>query len=298
MIPSWLWVVFTVLASSAQTARNAMQSDLVSSVGTGGATYVRFLFGLPFVVIFLAVEWLATGVAAPMPDARALAWCATGALAQVIATALMLMAMQARSFVVTIAYTKTEPVFIAAFGIAFLHDVPSPATAAAIFIATAGVLLMSLPRAEKGGARDWKPALTGIASGAFFALSATGYRGGIIALPSASFVMSATTALIVGLLIQCTLILAWLVACDRPVLAAILKSWRPSLVAGFMGALASQLWFLAFAISSAARVRTLALIEVPFAQVVSRRVFKQGMNAPEFIGMAMIVVGVVLLVNG
>ena len=42
-----------------------------------------------------------------------------------------------------------------------------------------------------------------------------------------------------------------------------------------MGALASQFWYLAFAIATAASVRTLALVEVLFAQGVSYFVFKQ-----------------------
>ena len=52
-------------------------------------------------------------------------------------------------------------------------------------------------------------------------------------------------------------------------------AWRSSLFAGFMGALASQLWFIAFALTDAARVRTLALVEVLFAQVVSLKLFRE-----------------------
>ena len=65
-----------------------------------------------------------------------------------------------------------------------------------------------------------------------------------------------------------------------------------------MGALATQFWFLAFAITNPIRVRTLALVEVPFAQVVSRRIFKQRMSNAEIAGMGLIVAGVVLLLNG
>ena len=57
---------------------------------------------------------------------------------------------------------------------------------------------------------------------------------------------------------------------DPKVLHAIARAWRPSLFAGFMGAFASEFWFLAFAITTAANVRTLALVEVLFAQGVTR----------------------------
>ena len=77
---------------------------------------------------------------------------------------------------------------------------------------------------------------------------------------------------------------------------AILRAWKPSLFAGFMGATASQFWFLAFALATAASVRTLALVEVLFAQAISRFVFKQKMSGREGIGIVMIVIGVALLV--
>jgi uncharacterized membrane protein len=61
-------------------------------------------------------------------------------------------------------------------------------------------------------------------------------------------------------------------------------------------ATASQFWFLAFALATAASVRTLALVEVLFAQAISRFVFKQPVSAREGVGIVMIVIGVVLLV--
>ena len=79
-------------------------------------------------------------------------------------------------------------------------------------------------------------------------------------------------------------------------LDAIARAWRPSLFAGFMGATASQFWFLAFAITTAANVRTLALVEVLFAQAISYFVFKQATTAREALGMSLIVVGVALLI--
>ncbi len=62
-----------------------------------------------------------------------------------------------------------------------------------------------------------------------------------------------------------------------------------------MGAFASQFWFIGFALTSAANVRTLALVEVLFAQAVSRRLFDQSTTPREYAGMALIVIGVILL---
>jgi hypothetical protein len=49
-----VWIPVTLLASSAQTLRNAMQRDLIGALGAVAAAQVRFLFGLPFALVFLA----------------------------------------------------------------------------------------------------------------------------------------------------------------------------------------------------------------------------------------------------
>ncbi len=142
---------------------------------------------------------------------------------------------------------------------------------------------------------DVRATLLGLAAGAMFALSAVGYRGAILSLELPSYVMAATFTLAAGLLLQSVLLSLYLWLRDPGVLSAIVRAWRPSLFAGFMGALASQFWFLAFALASAASVRTLALVEVLFAQAISRFVFKQATTAREAGGVVLIVLGVVLL---
>ena len=138
--------------------------------------------------------------------------------------------------------------------------------------------------------------LLGLVAGAMFALSAVGYRGAILSLELSNFVLAATYALVVGLVLQSALLSLYLALRDREVLLAIARAWRPSLFAGFMGATASQFWFLAFALTSVANVRTLALVEVLFAQAISYFIFKQATPGREALGMALIVLGVTLLI--
>ena len=291
---SWLWAVFTVAAAAGQTARNAMQRELTQTLGTVGATHVRFLFGFPFALLFLAGVVLVTGAALPRPGPGYAPWIGLGAGAQIAATALMLAAMGERSFVVTIAYIKTEPVQVALFGLVFLGDALTPAMAAAILVATSGVVLMSLKAGAGGGGP--RATLLGVSAGAMFALSAIGYRGAILSLDDAGFVMAATFTLAVGLVLQAAVLTLFLLARDRAVLGAIARQWRPSLFAGFMGASASQFWFLAFALATAASVRTLALVEVLFAQAISALLFGQKTSPREATGIVLIVAGVALLI--
>ncbi len=294
MATPWLWAVFTVIAAFAQTLRNATQRALTGSLGTVGATHVRFLFGFPFVLVFITGLLIVTGTPLPRPGAEFWPWVIDGAFAQIAATALMLAAMGERSFVVTIAYIKTEPIQVAIFGLIFLGDAVSGPMMMAILVATAGVVIMSTkPGGMVGGI---KPTLLGLASGSMFALSAIGFRGAILQLDLPNYVMAATFTLAIGLAMQTVSLSLYLLLRDPSVLQAIVHAWRPSLFAGFLGALASQFWFLAFALATAASVRTLALVEVLFAQLIARIAFGQRTSAREALGMVLVVAGVALLI--
>src|ERR1700761_4254632 len=157
MTPSWLWAAFVVFAAAGQTARNTMQRQLTATLGAIGAAHVRFLFGFPFAVLFLIGVTAVSHQALPHPATDFWLWVTTGAVAQILATALMLLLMEERSFVVATAYIKTEPVFVAIFGLLFLNDLLSPLMMIAIAICTAGVMFMSYAprnrRSDPGGSR-------------------------------------------------------------------------------------------------------------------------------------------------
>jgi drug/metabolite transporter (DMT)-like permease len=290
-----LWIPATLAAAAAQTARNATQRTLTRTIGTVGATQVRFLYGFPFSLLFLMGVLSVTGEQLPAPQASFAAYLILGAVAQILATALMLAAMRERSFSVITALIKTEPVQTAIFGLALLGDPLTLPLLAAIVVATAGVVLMSVNPGAKASTLSAGPVVMGIGAGALFALAAIGFRGAILELPSGSFLIRATTTLVWGLGVQTLILVLWLAMFDRAALWGSLKAWRPSLGAGFLGALASQFWFIGFSLTSAANVRTLALVEVLMAQAISRRLFRQETSARELLGMGLIIVGVVLL---
>jgi drug/metabolite transporter (DMT)-like permease len=291
-----LWIPFTIIAALGQVARNAMQRSLTGPLGTWGATNIRFLFGFPFSLVFLAVVLLVGGDRLPWPTASFWPWLLLGALSQIVSTGLMLVAMNDRSFVVTTAYLKTEAIQTAIFGFVFLGDHLTWLKVLAIVIATIGVVVTALrPGGEKGFA-ELRPTIIGLAAAAGFALSAVGFRGAVIVVPGVSFVTAASYTLVWGLFVQTLVLTIYLLARAPSVLQDILRLWRPSMLAGFTGAFASQFWFLAFALTAAANVRTLALVEVLFAQAVSHYSFKQPMSAREGLGILLIVIGVALLV--
>ena len=300
MPPAWVWIAATLWAAAAQTLRNAAQRHLTGELGTLGATLVRFLYGVPFAALWLFAVHVATATRLPSPTPMFALWIALGGLAQIAATALLLRTMQERNFALGVAYSKTEILQVALFGLVFLGDAIGAATAAAVASGTLGVLLLSPADKERplrALLAGWtsRTALIGLACGACFAVSVVGYRGATLALPGTPFLMSAAYALVAAQVFQTLVLGGWLLARHAGVVRKVLAAWRISLLAGFMGAAASAGWFTAFAIAPAAHVRTLGLVELVFSYAVSRRLFRERLTRLELAGMALLALGVAII---
>jgi uncharacterized membrane protein len=298
--PDWLWIPVTLWAAFAQTLRNAAQRRLTAELGTLGATLVRFLYGLPFAALWFWLVLDYTGGGAPLPGAGFAAWVTLGALSQIAATALLLRTMEERNFALGVAYSKTEVIQIALFAFVALGDRLSVAALLAIGCATAGVLLLSpadRARPLRALLSGWagKPALLGLASGTGFAFAAVGYRGAALAFGDAPYLVAAAATLLVALALQTTVLGGWLLARKPDVVLGAAREWRPSLFAGFMGAAASAGWFTAFAIEPAANVRTLGLVELIFAWLVSLKLFRERLSRLELAGMSLIALGIIVI---
>jgi drug/metabolite transporter (DMT)-like permease len=280
------WVIATLIAAAAQTARNATQTGLTRAIGTLGATQVRFLFGLPFAILFLAAMRVILGEPIPALNLTSLGFTAMGAVSQIAATAVMLLVMQRQGFGLATALLKTEPVIVALVGWAVLGDALTPLMLLAIAIAIIGVLVMSGVKGRVGAA----PVLLGLLAGGLFGLSAIGFRGGIVHLESGG-------VLVLALALQTAMLMAWMAVFQRAAIVASFRVWRTSLLAGFLGAFASQFWFIGFALTSAANVRTLALVEVLMAQGVAVFVMGQHTSGRQWLGIAVLLAGVGLLLQ-
>ncbi|MEO8144229.1 MAG: EamA/RhaT family transporter [Betaproteobacteria bacterium] len=301
--PEWLWIPVTIWAAFAQTLRNAVQRRLTAELGTLGATLVRFLYGLPFALLWFWLVLEFTHDALPRTGPGFFAWVALGALSQIAATALLLRTMQERNFALGVAYSKTEVIQVALFAFIALGDRLSVPALLAITCSTVGVLLLSpadKARPLRALLTGWtgKPALLGLASGTAFAFAAVGYRGAALSLENVSYLTAAATTLAAALLLQTVALGGWLLARSPKVVAGVLREWKPSVFAGFMGAAASAGWFTAFAIEAAANVRTLGLVELIFSYVVSLKLFRERLSPLELGGMALIALGIVVITLG
>jgi drug/metabolite transporter (DMT)-like permease len=290
---TWLWIPITIGAALAQTARNATQRQLTGDLGTLGATLVRFLYGLPFAAVWLALVAGASHGALPRATLGFTAWTVFGGITQIVATALLLRVLAMRNFAIGVAYSKTEVVQVAIFGFLILGERVGPLVAASIALAALGVMLVAVP-AGTGLLRGLGSgtALLGVASGGFFAVSAVGYRAAALALAPDRPALAAACALVFAQFIQSLMLGGYLMVRAPEVVVAVGRAWRMSLIAGFMGALASGCWFTAMALEPVAHVRTLGLVELLFSYVVSQRIFRESLSARELSGMALLAIGV------
>jgi drug/metabolite transporter (DMT)-like permease len=294
---AWLWIPITIGAAFAQTLRNATQRHLTSGLGTLGATLVRFLYGLPFAILWLLVLHVEFDSTRPDIDVHFLAWVVIGAVSQIIATALLLRVMAERNFALGVAYSKTEIVQVAIIGVVLLGDPLSLPIAVSAVLATLGVILISAPpgaRSLRLVAEGWvtRSALLGLGSGAAFALSAAGYRGAALALAPASPAIAAAVTLVWAQALQTVVLGGWLLVRNFAVAMNVLRAWRVSLLAGFMGALASGLWFTAMAMEPVVHVRTLGLVEMLFSYAISRKIFREHLGWAERAGIALLTLGI------
>jgi drug/metabolite transporter (DMT)-like permease len=291
-----LWVPFTLMAAFAQVLRNAVQSRLTGRIGTIGGTQVRFVYGLPFAALLLAAYVALTSPPIPAIPAEALAWSFVGSVVQIVATALMLVVMAKRDFGVAYAYIKTEPVTVALLGFVLIGDRLPWMGWLAVMIVTIGVVLASLRTGDKAAKlTEWKPLVVGVASGALFGLTAICFRASIDLVPEGGFMVRSLTMLVVSLAIQSATLAVWFVVKDASGFFGSLREWRLSVLAGVLGAIASAGWFIAFSLTIAANVRTLALIEMPVVAVLSRYVSGRWLTAREWVGFVLITIGVAIL---
>src|SRR6185312_690800 len=117
-----LWIPATLAASVLQVARNGLQRSLLPKSGPWAATLVRFLFGLPFSLAAAAGLYAVTPGAAVHLTPGFWLNAATGAFAQVLATACLLVAMRRAGFAVGASMQQSALPLAAVLGLIVFKD--------------------------------------------------------------------------------------------------------------------------------------------------------------------------------
>lgn len=296
-----LWIPITIAAAFLQNLRSAAQKHLKAAMGTTGATFVRFGFGLPFALLFLLLLHGVAGFPFARPNGAFLFWVIVGGLGQIAAQFLLIHLFSHRNFAVGTAYSRTEPAQAALFGLVFLSETASPGALVAIAISVFGVMLISVahqavsPRSLLVSVLS-RNALIGLASGTLFGIAAVAYRAASLSLGGPNFMMQAATTLAFTITFQTVLMAVWMAWREPDEIGRIARAWKVSLFTGFVGASASFGWFMAMTLQQAAIVKALAQIEMIFTFAASVFFFKERINRLETVGCVLIVTGIVVLV--
>lgn len=297
-----LWIPITIAAAFVQNLRSAMQKHLKGVMGTTGATFVRFGYGFPFALLYVWALNRFAGYSMPPLHASFAGWAAVGGIAQITATFLLVHLFSLRNFAVGTAYSKTEPVQAAIFGLVLLGETVNSGGVMAILVGVAGVMLISVARtplnwASLMAALGSRSALIGLASGAAFGVSAVAYRTASLSLGGPNFIMQAAVTLACVTVFQTVVMLVWMLLRERDEIARVLRAWRPALIVGLSGVVASGCWFMAMTLERVAYVRALGQIELVFTFAATVFVFREKINRLEIAGSLLIVAGIVLLLG-
>jgi drug/metabolite transporter (DMT)-like permease len=255
---------------------------------------VRFLFGLPFSVLFVAIALKLT------PGARLafgpLFWlsCAAGGAAQIAATAALLVSMRRSSFALGTVFQQSGIPLAALIGLA-LGDHLGVWRWIGLCLAALALAVLGWPRGRTG---HWSAAPLGISAGAGFALASNAYRQAALGVDGAHPFLAAQVTLFSIQALQSAALVAWLALMDPAALAAAVRPWRSSLGAGFFGAAASGLWFTAFALAPVGPVRAVGAVETPLAALAGQRLFAEKLHPWQWLVGLCAVAGVALAAVG
>jgi drug/metabolite transporter (DMT)-like permease len=294
------WIPITIAAAFFQNLRSAVQRHLKGQLSNTGATFSRFAYAAPLALLYVTVLGALSGNELPRPNAAFVLYAVVGGLAQITATALLLYSFSFRNFAVGTTYSKTETVQTAIFGILILGDPLGLGAALAIVISLFGVMAISVASTRMSFAgllTSWteKPALIGLASGAFFGISAISYRGASLSLDDQGFLMRAACTLACVTVFQTLVMAIYMRAREPGQLSAVFRSWRISVWAGVTGMIASAGWFTAMTIQNAAYVRALGQVELVFTFAAAVFFFHERPNQTEVIGILLVIGGILLL---
>jgi drug/metabolite transporter (DMT)-like permease len=295
-----LWIPITIAAALAQAVRTALQRQLARELSNAAGAYARFLYGAPLALAYVLLLWGYWHIELPTPDTSFFVTVTLGGIAQVLATVLLLAAVNMRSMPVGVAFSKTEVVQAAIAGFIFLGEPVTAMAALGILLATLGVMGLASARMSGGPkvlltSLGEPSAIVGIASGAGFALSAIGFRAAALSLSHPNPVMAAGYTLAWATAIQTVIMGVWLLLRERAALWAVARNFRASGLVGLTSVVGSACWFLAMTIQVVAYVRTLGLIELAFGYAISVGWLGETIRRSELLGMGLVALGIATL---
>jgi drug/metabolite transporter (DMT)-like permease len=295
-----LWIPLTIAAAFFQNIRSAMQKHLKGKLSTLGAAYVRFLYAVPIALLYLYCVLRVQQAALPAIDARFLFYAVTGGICQIMFTVFLLWLFSFHNFAVGTTISKLETVMVAVFGLLLLGDALTLPVIVAIALSAVGLVIMSVGQEKLGFASLlrglWRmPTLIGLACAAWLGMSVVLFRAASLSLGLDNFIVAAAFTLCIVVVLQ-SLMMGVLIALREPgQLRKVLIHWRPAMLVGISGGLASIGWFSAFTLQNATYVRALGQVELLFTFALTLLFFREKVSLLETIGILLITASIIII---
>lgn len=298
-----LWIVVTIAAAFFQTVRFMLQKLLsASALSSAGATFARFFYSAPLVVVFLALYCVATDSLLPATTLRYWLFALAGGLSQILATLCVVMLFKSRNFAVGITFKKTEVIQTALVGWILLGETISSLGIGVIVIGLIGVLLLSETPGLDG---DWwrricnRASGLGVLSGFLFAISGVCYRGATLELASEDPLLRAGVTLACVTSAQLIAMALWLRLFEPGQILAVWGARRTAAWIGLTSMAGSFCWFTAFTLQTVAYVNALGQIELIFSLLATVFFFKEPITRRELSGLGVLsasILGLILVI--
>ncbi|MDP6689175.1 MAG: DMT family transporter [Alphaproteobacteria bacterium] len=297
---TWIWIPITFLAAFMQAARTAGQKHLTKDFSAIGASYVRFLWGLPFALIYLLFLKQQGGYSLPDAGWEFFVFSALTAFSQIAATVLLVFLFSLRNFAVGSTYARTEALLTAIVGALVFHEALAGAGWVAVALGALGVILINLARTGIAGEtllrRLFQPAAgVGLAAGLGFAGASLFLRQASLSLGLDDWLYGAAYTLALVLVIQTAVMSLYILIRARDQVTAMGPNWRGCLFVGITSVIGSAGWFTAMTLERAAYVKALGQVELLFTLALSVLFFKERSTSKELAGMALVAGSIVVL---
>ncbi|AJQ93556.1 DMT family transporter [Gynuella sunshinyii] len=287
------WILFTLLAVSMQTVRTAGQKRLSGHISPILVTWVRFGFGLPFAILY----WLYLSYTIEDTylniDTTFFRYSLLAAVAQIVATFLLVHALKLRNFSVGTTFAKTEAIFTALMGFLFFQQPLNLLAGIAIFIGAAGTILAGLIKPYRAILTE--PSLIyGLGAGLGFGLASLWLRQASLSLHG-NYIYSAATTLITIVSLQ--VLISAIPMIKNPVnsIRQLKHHWKACVFVGATSAAGSIGWFTAMTFQTAAIVKGLGQIEFVLSILITTFYFRERISYNEWTGMILVTSSVCLL---
>lgn len=284
-----LWIPFTLLAAFMQAWRNAFQKQLSNDVSATGVTLARFIWAWPFVLLYLFALYQWQPAPLPTFNMSVSVFVIAAALAQILATGLMVRLFQLRNYAIGAGLAKSEAVLAAILGVWFFSSPLSLLGWAGVTVGAIAVFLLS---GASWRQLSWQTMLLGLGSGLAFALTSLWVREASLAL-GLPFPHGAAWVLLTVVILQTVLLVCWLWLTDIPTLTALWLRPRLTLLVSICSCVGSIGWFSAMSLQTVPLVKTLGQIEVLFMLLISARLFEEKLGVQDYLGLLLIVVAAI-----